>query len=168
MYLISLIVHAVLGLAVTLWILAENRGLLGAYPDGKRIGALELAYWVIGLASVILGWYFNVRFVLEYHHDGLNPLWGEGASWAQYIYLMFPNWAADSAAQDYTILNVLILPVMSITGGYRKGLPKPWLFFVSSLFTSAAFGFVLYLIIAERHRRMNASVTSPVVLPPAH
>ncbi|WP_405495797.1 DUF2834 domain-containing protein [Nocardia sp. NBC_00511] len=155
MYALSLIVHAILGIAVTAWIISLNRTVFTAARP--RVTALELAYWAIGFASVILGWYFNIRFVLEYHHAGSNPLWGPGSSWTQYVYLMFPNWAADSASQDYVFLNVLILPLMSIAGGLRKGFPKPWLFFVSSLFTSAAFGFVLYLIVAERHRRVPSA-----------
>ncbi|WP_327145169.1 DUF2834 domain-containing protein [Nocardia sp. NBC_01327] len=160
MYVLSLLVHAILGIAVIAWIIGENRALFVSVPGRPRISAVELAYWAIGVASVVLGWYFNIRFVLEYHHAGTNPLWGPGASWAEYIYLMFPNWAADSASQDYVFLNVLILPIMSIAGGLRKGLPKPWLFFVSSLFTSAAFGFVLYLIIAERQRRARPAHTA--------
>ncbi|MVU81670.1 DUF2834 domain-containing protein [Nocardia sp. ET3-3] len=155
MYLISLIVHAILGLAITAWILWENRALYRAKPDGKRTGAVEIAYWTIDIASVLLGWYFNIRFVLEYHSDDSNSLWGNGSSWSHYIELMFGNWAADSASQDYTLLNVAILPLMSISGGLRKGLPKPWLFFVDSLFTSAVFGFVLYLITADRHTMSN-------------
>ncbi|MGW5109310.1 DUF2834 domain-containing protein [Nocardia sp. NPDC004123] len=144
-------------MATTAWILRENRALFRVDIDGNRSSALEIAYWTIGIASVLLGWYFNIRFVARYHSDDSNPLWGNGASWSHYINLMFSNWAADSASQDYTILNVLILPLMSITGGIRKGLPKPWLFFVNSLFTSAAFGFVLYLITADRHRRLSAA-----------
>ncbi|MFE3189830.1 DUF2834 domain-containing protein [Nocardia sp. NPDC059240] len=148
MYVLSLTVHAILGVAVTAWILRENRSAFAS----TRVGPLELAYWAVGFASVVLGWYFNIRFVLEYHHIDLNPLWGPGASWTEYVYLMFPNWAADSASQDYLFLNVLVLPLMSIAGGLRHRIPKPWLFFVVSLFTSAAFGFVLYLIVAGRRR----------------
>jgi len=57
---------------------------------------------------------------------------------------MFTNPAADSASQDYTIANVVLLPIFTIVDGYRRGLRRPWLFFVSSLFTSFTFGFAFY------------------------
>ena len=36
----------------------------------------------VGAASVVLGWYFNIRFVQQYAHGHKNPIWGDG-SWAQ-------------------------------------------------------------------------------------
>jgi hypothetical protein len=47
----------------------------------------------------------------------------------------------------------VLLPLVTIVDGRRRGIPKPWLFFVSSLFTSCAFGFCLYFAVAERLRR---------------
>lgn len=46
------------------------------------------------------------------------------------------------------------------------GLRKPWLFFVTTLFTSCAFGLCLYLYVAERTRRHGAwrEEAGPVVL----
>jgi len=108
--------------------------------------------------SIGLGWYFNIRFVAEYGPGTLlsNPLWGDG-SWVQYIQLMFVNPAAGSAGQDYTIGNVILLPLMTIIGGRRRGIVKPWLFFVATLFTSFAFGWAFYLATLERQRRLAGS-----------
>ncbi len=96
----------------------------------------------------------------QYAHGAANPLWGPG-SWAEYVRLMFTNPAASSAGQDYTIANVILLPLFSTTDGYRRGLRRPWLYFVSSLFTSFAFAFAFYFATIERqhrHERSRATV----------
>jgi hypothetical protein len=66
---------------------------------------------------------------------------------------MFTNPAASSASQDYTIANVILLPLFTIVDGYRRGLRRPWLYFVSSLFTSFAFALAFYFATIERQRR---------------
>jgi hypothetical protein len=152
---VSLIVHAVLGVAVVVWIVRSNPAVFRRVPDGPVLSGLEAAYLVLGVASIALGWYFNVRFVTEYGPGTLlfNPLWGDG-SWVHYIQLMFTNPAAGSAAQDYTIANVLLLPLMTIVDGRRRGIARPWLFFASTLFTSFVFGLAFYLMAVERQRRL--------------
>ena len=81
-----------------------------------------------------------------------NPIVGDG-SWQDFVAHLFANPAASSASQDYIFVNVVLLPLFTIVDGRRRGMPKPWLYFVSSLFTSCAFGFCLYLFVAERLRR---------------
>ena len=49
------------------------------------------------IASIALGWYFNIRFVQQYANGSSNPIWGPG-SWTDYIRLMFTNPAASSAS----------------------------------------------------------------------
>lgn len=152
---VSLIAHAVLGI-VTIWLIVRsNRTIFRRTADGPLLTAMELALYVFGVASVAVGWYFNIRFVQRYGPDKtfFNPLWGHG-SWAQYIKLMFANPAASSAGQDYTIGNVVLLPLMTIVDGRRRGIARPWLFFVSSLFTSFAFAWAFYLATTERQRRL--------------
>jgi len=149
---ISLIVHAVLGVAVIGWIVTANRTVFAKPATGGPVSPLEALYYVIGIASIVLGWYFNIRFVNEYAHGPHNPVWGPG-SWAQYIQLMFTNPAAGSASQDYTIINVVLLPLFTVIDGYRRGLRRPWLYFVSSLFTSCAFAYAFYFATMERQRR---------------
>ena len=150
---VSLLVHAVLGLAVIGWIVASNSKVFARPAAGPMFTPLECVYYVVGVASVGLGWYFNIRYVHDYAQGSTNPLWGQHGSWAEYIRLMFTNWAACSASQDYTIANVILLPLFSIVDGRRRGLRHPWLFFVSSLFTSFAFGLAFYFATIERQRR---------------
>ncbi|MGH3558151.1 MAG: DUF2834 domain-containing protein [Mycobacterium sp.] len=149
---ISLIVHAALGLTVIAWIVASNPQVFSRPSGEPWISPLEAVYYVVGIASVVLGWYFNVRFVQEFTHGSTNPIWGPG-SWSDYIRLMFTNPPASSASQDYTIANVVLLPLFTIVDGYRRGLRRPWLYFVSSLFTSFAFAFAFYFATIERQRR---------------
>ena len=150
---VSLIVHAVLGVAVVVWLVRSNPTVFTRPASGPSFSALELVYLVVGVVSVGLGWYFNITFVLDYGPDKLffNPFWGDG-SWAQYIQLMFDNPAAGSAGQDYTIGNVILLPLMTIIDGRRRGIARPWLYFVASLFTSFAFAWAFYLATVERQR----------------
>jgi Terpene cyclase DEP1 len=154
---ISLLVHAVLGISVIAWIVASNSKVFARPASGPLFSPLECVYYVVGIASVVLGWYFNITYVQQYAHGSTNPLWGEHGSWAEYIKLMFTNPAADSASQDYTIANVILLPIFTIADGYRRGLRRPWLFFVSSLFTSFTFGFAFYFATMERQRRHEQS-----------
>jgi hypothetical protein len=153
---VSLIVHAVLGVACIWSVVGSNRAVFRRPQTGPAVSTVELVYYVIGGASVVIGWYFNVRFVIDYAASAVlnNPIWGDG-SWAQYIRLMFVNPAASSASQDYTIGNVLLLPLMTIIDGRRRGIRRPWLFFVSSLFTSFAFAWAFYLATLERQRRIT-------------
>ena len=149
---VSLIVHAILGVVVVGLIVAGNRAIFRRPPTGPPVSLLEGAYYLAGVASVLIGWYFNIKFVMEYAHGNANPLWGDG-SWAQYIRLMYVNPAAGSAGQDYTIGNVILLPLFTIVDGRRRGIARPWLFFVASLFTSFAFAWAFYLATVERQRR---------------
>jgi hypothetical protein len=158
---VSLLVHAVLGFTVIGWIVASNSKVFARPADGPLFSPLEIVYYVVGIASVALGWYFNITYVSEYAHGSTNPLWGEHGSWAEYIRLMFTNPAADSASQDYTIANVILLPVFTIADGYRRGFRRPWLFFVSSLFTSFTFGFAFYFAAMERQHRHERAAAEP-------
>lgn len=154
----ALLVHAVLGLATIALLIGRNRSTFRTPTAGAKVSALEATYAVIGFASVALGWYFNVRFVQDF--GGSNPLWGNGASWTHYISQMFTNDAARSASQDYTIANVVILPIWTIIDGRRRGIRSPWLYFVISLFTSFAFSFCAYLFTLERLRRHTTADTA--------
>ncbi|XVQ07208.1 DUF2834 domain-containing protein [Spirillospora sp. CA-255316] len=153
---VSLLVHAVLGVAVVWFLVASNPQIFRRPATGPLISPLECVYYLAGIASIAVGWYFNIRFVTEYADGNVNPIWGNG-SWAQYIELMYTNPAASSAGQDYTIGNVILLPLMTIIDGRRRGIGRPWLFFVSSLFTSFAFAWALYLATIERQRRQAGS-----------
>ena len=151
----SLIAHALLGMLAVWWIVRSNPAIFRRTATGPLLSTYEVVLYAAGIASVVLGWYFNVRFVQEKGPDKVffNPIWGDG-SWAQYIKLMFANPAASSAGQDYTIGNVILLPLLTIVDGRRRGIARPWLYFVSTLFTSFAFGWAFYLATVERQRRL--------------
>ncbi|HUQ00299.1 MAG TPA: DUF2834 domain-containing protein [Aeromicrobium sp.] len=151
---VSLIVHALLGVAVVALVIRSNPVIFRRPASGPLLSGLEAALHAIGVASVVAGWSFNVAFVLE-NTDGWvnNPLWGDG-SWAQYMQLMFANPAAGSAGIDFTIANVLILPIVAIVWGRRLGINRPWLFFAVTLFASFTFGWAFFAATVERQRRL--------------
>jgi hypothetical protein len=142
----SLGFFGVLGVATTVAAFWVNRQLFGRGGAG-RVTLLEGVYYLVGVVSVGLGWYFNVRYTHQV---------GSGATYASYTRALFSNWASDSAAQDYIIVNVVLFPLWSITDGRRRGLRAPWLFFVMSLFTSLAFSVATYLAFVERQLRVTA------------
>ena len=141
----SLLFYGLLGVVSTVVAFVANRQL---FTDGNagRTSPLEAVYYLVGACSLVLGWYFNVRYV---------HLYGHRASYANYVRMLFTNWAADSAAQDYTIVNVVLFPLWSITEGRRRRLRAAWIFFVMSLFTSLAFAVAMFLAFMERQRRYN-------------
>ncbi len=101
---------------------------------------------MIALVSVVLGWYFNIRYVQQF---------GPRASWIHFTKSLFSNWAADSEAQDYIIVNVVLFPMWTIIDGRRRGIRVPWGFFVMSLFTSLGFSVAAYLAVVERQIRYD-------------
>jgi len=149
---VSLLVHALLGVVVLVLIVKLNPAIFARVHGGPPLSALEVVYYVVGVASIVLGYYFNHQFVAEYATPSSNPFWGPG-SWQQFIALGYANPAAGSASQDYTIINVILLPLFTIIDGRRRGIRHPWLFFVSSLFTSCAFAYAFYFATIERQRR---------------
>jgi hypothetical protein len=143
----GLLFYGALGLASTLGAFVANRRLFGDDGPGRASG-LEALYYTVGVVSLLLGWYFNVRYV---------HLYGHRATYAGYARALFTNWASDSAAQDYIIVNVVLFPLWSIVDGRRRHLRQPWIFFVMSLFTSLAFSVAFFLGFMERQRRYNQS-----------
>ena len=139
----SLIFFGALGLISISVALMANRHLFTGGGAG-RASLLECTYYIVGLASLGLGWYFNVRYTHQYGH---------AANYVNYTKALFSNWASDSAAQDYIIVNVVLFPLWSITDGRRRGLRMAWIFFVMSLFTSLAFSVAFYLAFVERQIR---------------
>ena len=126
-----------LAVLVIAWIIGANSAIFKRPATGPAVSALEILYYVIGVASIALGWYFNIQFVQQYADGSGNVFTGAG-SWWQFITLGYANPAAASASQDYTIANVILLPLFTIIDGYRRGIRRPWLYFVSSLFTMSA------------------------------
>jgi hypothetical protein len=146
----SLVFYGILGVLSTVAAFAWNRRLFAGAGSGG-VSVLEGLFYLIGLASLGLGWYFNIRYVHQYGHR---------ASYVHYTQALFSNWAADSAAQDYIIVNLLLLPLWTIVDGRRRGLRAPWIFFVMSLFTSLAFSMALYLAFVERQIRYTREASA--------
>lgn len=150
----SLIVHTLLGLTTIWFIVRSNPTISRRPPSGPAWSRLELGFYAIGIASIIGGWSFNIAFVVQNTHGFFtNPFVGHG-SWQQYLQLMFANPAAGSAGIDYTLANVLLLPLVTIVDGRRRGINRPWLYFVATLFTSFTFGWAFYVATVERQRRL--------------
>jgi hypothetical protein len=147
---LSLFVFGVLGIATTAIAFVGNRHLFTGNAAG-RVSALEGLYYFIAICAVVLGWYFNVRYTHQYGHR---------ANYVNYTKMLFTNWAADSAAQDYIIVNVVLLPLWTIIDGRRRGLRVAWIFFVMSLFTSLAFSVAMFLAFIERQLRYNRAALS--------
>jgi hypothetical protein len=143
----SLAFFGFLGIATTAVAFVVNRRLFSHTRVG-RVTVLEGLYYLLGAASLGLGWYFNVRYV---------HLYGHRATYVGYTKALFTNWASDSAAQDYIMVNLVLLPMWTIVDGRRRHLRAPWLFFVMSLFTSLAFAMAFYLAFIERQLRFNRS-----------
>ncbi|MBV8182903.1 MAG: DUF2834 domain-containing protein [Mycobacterium sp.] len=149
---ISLIVHALLGLAVIGWIVASNPKIFARPDGGPWFSPLEYVYYAVGIASIVLGWYFNIRFVTETASAGGNVIHGPG-SYPSFLRSQFASSAAGSGISDYLIANVILLPVFTITDGLRRGIRRPWLYFLCSFFTSFSFPLAFYFATMERQRR---------------
>jgi hypothetical protein len=155
----QLLITGILGIATTAVAFYVNRHLFTAGNAAGRVTLLEGVYYVVGVISLVLGWYFNVRYTHTYHD----------ANYWNYTKMLFTNWAADSAAQDYVIVNVVLMPLWTIVDGTRRGLKWAWIFFVMSLFTSLAMSVAFYLAFMERQWRYNKALAQepPAETPPA-
>src|SRR4051812_34498712 len=147
----SLIIHAVLGVATTAFVVQRNGRLFAGGWAGSRVTPIEAVLYLVGFASVGLGWYFNIRYTQQF---------GDQASWIHFTQSLFSNWAADSAAQDYIIANLVLFPIWTIADGRRHGIRVPWGFFVMSLFTSFGFSMAAYLVVLERQVRYDRAFPS--------
>jgi uncharacterized protein DUF2834 len=149
---ITVIARAVLGVAFIVLIIASNRHIFRRAPSRPQVSEMEFAYYVIGIASVALAWYFNIRYASQYSTGLENPL----DSWTTYFESMFANPAASAVSQGYLIANLLLLPLYTIVDGYRHAVRRPWLYFVASWFIPFAFVWAFYLATVDRQRRLVA------------
>jgi hypothetical protein len=151
----QLLIFGILGVVSTAVAFAWNRHL---FTSAGRVSVLEGLFYLFGLISLGLGWYFNVRYTHSAPHS---------ASYVNYTKALFSNWASDSAAQDYIMVNAVLLPIWTIIDGRRRGLRVPWIFFVMSLFTSLAFSMAFYLAFVERQIRYTKSAAASDPTPAA-
>jgi hypothetical protein len=109
---------------------------------------LEKIYYLLAIVSVVVGWFFNVRYVFSYP---------EQYSWTHFTSMLFANPAAGSVGQDMIIANVFLLLLWTVVDGPRRGLRGTWIYFVMSLFTSFSCAMGLYLAAQERQVRWLAA-----------
>ena len=102
----SLVIFGILGLASTAVAFVVNRHLFagGTVPDGPP---LEAVYYAVGLA----------RWASGGTSTSATPTSMATPTTGNYTKMLFTNWAADSAAQDYIIVNVVLMPLWTIVEG---------------------------------------------------
>jgi glycopeptide antibiotics resistance protein len=148
---VSIIVHFLLGLGCIGWIISSNRTIFARPANGPWFSPLEFVYYAVGIASIVLGYYFNIKFVGEAHGQG-NMVSGP-ASYPSFLQGQFASSAAGSGISDYLIANVILLPLFTIVDGLRRGIRRPWLYFLCSFFTSFSFPLAFYFATIERQHR---------------
>ena len=144
----SLLIHAALGALTVLLFYRFNAHLYRDAWPASSITLLEGAYYAIAIASVCIGWWFNIHYVMAYPAQ---------ASWTHFTSMLFDNPASGSAGQDMIITNVFLFPLWTMIDGPRRGMRRPWIYFVISLFTSFGFAMGVYLAAQERQLRWNAA-----------
>src|ERR1700749_1076124 len=127
---VSIVVHFLLGLGCIVWIGASNPKVYAKPAGGSWLSPLECVYYAAGIASIVLGYWFNIHFVMAAHGQG-NLISGP-ASYPEFIKGQFAPPACGSGNQDYMIANVILMPVFTIIDGYRRGggRPRPVFFFL--------------------------------------
>jgi hypothetical protein len=148
---LSLLIHAVLGAITVVLFFVFNKHLYGADLRGSRMTFTEITSYILAMAGLGFGWYFNTQYMMSY---------GDEAGWIHFIKMLFTNPAASSGSQDLVIANTFLFPLWTIVDGPRRGMKRCWLYFVMSLFTSFAFAMGLYLAAQERQVRWNAIKSS--------
>jgi len=144
---IQLGVFGTLGILTTVWAVVANRRLFaGGTVAGPRPSRSSTTPWA------------SSRSASAGTATCATPTTRPTPSYWNYTKALFTNWAAAVGRQDYTIVNLVLLPLWTIVDGRRRGLAIPWIFFVMSLFTSLAFSMALYLAFVERQVRYDASI----------
>lgn len=140
----SLLIHAFLGLVTVALFFYFNSYLYKSNWVGARVSPLEGLYYVLGIGSVCVGWYFNVQYMQTYPEE---------AGWWHFTKMLFTNPAAGSGSQDLLVTNAVLFPLWTIIDGPRRGMKKTWIYFLMSLVTSFGFAMAMYLAAQERQVR---------------
>src|ERR1700744_6612503 len=70
---VSIIVHFLLGLACIAGIIASNPKIFAKPAGGPWLSPFEIVYSIAGIGSIVLGYWFNIPFVMGAPAQG-NPL----------------------------------------------------------------------------------------------
>lgn len=146
--------YIAIGLLLVAWTVYLDRHLFRAGGAAGGVTALESLYYVIALAALLVGWYFNFAYLREY---------GAAAGWWHWTTLLFVNPASASGGQDLIFANMILFPFWTVMDGRRCGLRASWLYFPMSLVTSFAFAMALFMAFRERQLRWNAAQGAPAV-----
>jgi hypothetical protein len=138
------VTYVLIGLASIGLVAGLNRALF----RGVRVSGPEAFYYVVGVAALLIGWYFNFAYFRQY---------GDEAGWWHWTTLLFVNPASASGGQDLIIANLVLFPLWTVLEGRRDRMRAAWLYFPVSLLTSYAFGLALFLALQDRQRRVNAT-----------
>jgi len=140
------IFYVLLGLATIAAAFWFNRHLFGARGAGST-SVLEWTCYVISVAALLVGWYFNFQYMRGY---------GDQVGWWHWTTLLFVNPASASGGQDLIFANVVLFPLWTIIDGRRHKMKVTWWWFLMSIFTSFAFAMALYMAVHDRQVRWNA------------
>lgn len=111
--------------------------------------AREAAYAGLALLGLLGTWYFNIQYVAQ--GGGFNP-----AAWLR---LGFVNPAAASITVDLLVAFATFL-VWTVLEARRLGMPVAWLYPVIGFLVAFAFAFPLFLLMRERHIRVQHGLRS--------
>jgi hypothetical protein len=145
------IFYIIIGLISVALIFYFNRDLFKSGAGAVGTSTIEAVYYVIALAALLIGWYFNFQYLRQY---------GTAAGWWHWTTLLFVNPASASGGQDLIIANMILYPLWTIIEGRRSRMRATWLYFPMSLLTSYAFGIALFLAMQDRQYRWNLAVKS--------
>src|SRR5262249_5322061 len=67
---VSIVVHFPLGLACVAGIVASTPKIYANPAGGPWLSPLECVYYLAGIASIVLGYWFNIHFVMAAHGQG--------------------------------------------------------------------------------------------------
>lgn len=147
---VSLIVHAVLGVAVVALVIRLNPQVFSRPPGPALSGRVGLLPRRPRLDPDLLVLQHAVRGGLR--PTGRQPDLGSGKlAGVHRARLHQPR--GRLGQRRLHDRHVILLPLFTIIDGRRRGIRQPWLFFVASLFTSFAFAFAFYFATIERQRR---------------
>jgi hypothetical protein len=134
--------YVALGLASIALVFWINRRLFRGLPASS----FEITCHAVGLAALLVGWYFNFQYFRSY---------GDEIGWVHWTGLLFVNPASASGGQDLIFANLILFPLWTIVDGRRSDMRASWLYLPVSLVTSFAFAMALFLAMQDRQLRWN-------------
>ena len=160
---VSLLVHAILGIAVIAFIVKSNPAIFRRVPAARNCRRWRSSSGSSASRRCPSCWYFNIRYVQEYAQ---NPIIGQ-PNWSEFIALGYANPASSSQVADYTIINVILLPLF--TDRRRPAARHQAARGCTSCqpVHQFAFAWAFYLATVERQRRHKLAASRSIAWPDA-